>query len=233
MANIITICNEGKRGCGYRKPGGKYLMSGGPSVACCKLPHELDVCPCCGAGIKPSRGWTWIDPRPIFGLQTGIDEGCTKDHSGLCPLSDAYLEEHKGEKMGLLWIGGRYYKKPEDWTKEAMQMGVSRRISQIPRDFKLGKTWVLVAHREHDTKVCPDCDGSGNVDTPTITDALPRCEKCKGKGVLPVAAIFHAFKPERIEYIIKGDETEKELERMEKQGITLVKLVRDEKQEAA
>ena len=30
---------------------------------------------------------------------------------------------------------------PEDWTKEAEEMGVSRRLSQIPKDLVVGETW--------------------------------------------------------------------------------------------
>ena len=37
---------------------------------------------------------------------------------------------------------------------------------------------------------------------------------------------FYVYKPERIEYIVKGDESEEELDKMEKRGISLVKLVR-------
>ncbi len=51
------------------------------------------------------------------------------------------------------------------------------------------------------------------------------CTNCKGEGFVTVPAIFHAFIPTALEYVVKGTETEKELDRMEKQGITLVKVV--------
>ncbi len=44
-------------------------------------------------------------------------------------------------------------------------------------------------------------------------------EKALGVG-------FYVYKPERIEYIVKGDESEEELDKMEKCGISPVKLVR-------
>jgi len=47
------------RGCGWRKPGGLYLKSSSMFSTCGKLPLEIEVCSCCGAGIKPARGWTW------------------------------------------------------------------------------------------------------------------------------------------------------------------------------
>jgi hypothetical protein len=53
---------EARRGCGYRKVGGLYLVGGGIGATCDRLPFELGVCPCCNAGFKPSLGWTWIRP---------------------------------------------------------------------------------------------------------------------------------------------------------------------------
>lgn len=55
------VSYEQRRGCGFRKVGGTYLVAKGPSRSCCRLPFELDVCPACGTGVKPTRGWTWID----------------------------------------------------------------------------------------------------------------------------------------------------------------------------
>ena len=190
MATITTITNEPKRGCGYRKAGGMYVVSGGLGKACGKLPIILDVCPCCGGGIKPSLGWTWINPSLLVEAGKCKPKGCKG-----CVLAKP------PEKAGLLWIGETYYKSPEEFTAEAIKAGVSRRISSIPRNFELGKTWVFVAHRKLSTKTV---DGKEE----------------------DVGGIFHVFKPERIEYIIKGDETEEDLDRMEKRGITLIKLVR-------
>jgi hypothetical protein len=62
---MINSQIEHKRGCGYRKPGGMYLVSLGIGRDCGKLPIPLTVCPCCGAGIKFSRGFTWISDEII------------------------------------------------------------------------------------------------------------------------------------------------------------------------
>jgi len=56
----IEVRYESKRGCGWRKPGGLYLMADGPAELCGKLPIPLEICPSCGGGIKLSRGWTWV-----------------------------------------------------------------------------------------------------------------------------------------------------------------------------
>lgn len=186
---------ERKRGCGWRKEGGLYLVSDAPSMACGRLPLTLDVCPTCQHGIKPSRGWTWIDADALF-----AGKPCHTEQNACiygCPLSP-------GKRIGmagLLWIGGAYYASPTDWLKEACEMGISRRISAIPRGFKLGETYVLVAHR----------------------DALyPK--------MIAKRAIVNVFKPKAIEYVVTGKETESELEALENRGVTLVQIERLEEQ---
>ena len=195
--NMITTSYEGKRGCGFRKPGGLYLVSGLNFGACGKLPLPLTVCTCCGAGIKPARGWTWISDDLIKDRHC-ITETCT---TGCVPFDGSV------KKFGLIWIGEKFYPTPEAFMKEGVAHGISRRINSIPREFKLGETWVLLAHHKAINSVL--------MDEPD-----------------PIPGIFTAFKPERIEYIVKGDETEEEIERMEKRGITLIKVVpRAEQQE--
>jgi hypothetical protein len=62
MSDIeIQVRYDRKRGCGWRKPGGKYLMGGKLCAPCGKLPVWLSQCPVCGHGIKPMRGWRWIN----------------------------------------------------------------------------------------------------------------------------------------------------------------------------
>jgi hypothetical protein len=187
---------EGKRGCGYRKPGGIYLVGPPTGQSCCKLPLPLTVCPCCGAGIKPSRGWTWVDCEKLFG-----DEPCVSPLQAdlcHCPL---YIPSQLGMAR-LLWIGEKFYKTPDDFLQEANAMGISRRISTVPKGFEPGKTWVLLAHRK-------------GVDL-SILSSEPNPE--------PIwqPAIFSVFRPSAIEYITTGDETEEDLERLAKRGLTPV-----------
>lgn len=191
----IEVRRDRVRGCGWREPGGLYLMAGGPSRPCGKLPIPLTTCPCCNAGIKPTRGWSWIDADALL---AGVEchrprfiVGC-----GLCPLAQ------KLGRVGLLWVGGSFYKTPADWTKEAVEQGISRRIPALPKGFKAGETWVLVAHRE----------------------AIDLEDGKKGMG------IFHAFKPTAVEYVVKGTETAEEIEALEKRGITAVTIERVEAQ---
>ena len=207
----IEIRHDKKRGCGWRKPGGLYLVSGGLMAPCGKLPIPLKVCPTCGHGIKPSRGWTWLDGNPLVKGLNCKYEG--EAHCLACPMS--------GEpgKVGLLWVGEKFYKIPDDFTREAAIQGISRRISSIPNEFKLGETWIWFAHRKAIEKGCSECKGIGRT-----KDA--KCKNCNGEGKLFTSAIFQAFKPTAIEYVVKGNESEEELERLIKRGITPIKIER-------
>jgi hypothetical protein len=126
---------ERRRACGYRKIHGLYLCSDGSGGPCCKLPILLEVCPTCNGGIKQTRSWQWIDPRPW------LPGGCTSI-GVFCPVAEKQL----GERVGLLWIGEQFYRTPGAFQQEAAEMGISRRIKAIPHGFKLGETWVFFAH---------------------------------------------------------------------------------------
>ena len=184
---------EKKRGCGYRKPGGIYLVCDGRAFTCYRLPIPLTVCPCCSAGIKPTRGFTWINSNLFSNTecnQPGPD--CGSCASNL-----------KNTKMGLLWIGENFYNTPFDFIRESGIQGISRRISQVPREFKIGETWIALAHRK-----CVDAVAAGG-----------KIEAAPG--------IFSFFRPQRIEYIVTGKETAEEIEKLEKRGFTLIDVIPD------
>ncbi len=210
MSIEIQTRIEDKRGCGWRKPGGIYLVGPPTGQPCCKLPFPLTTCPCCGAGIKPSRGWTWVDGSLFIG--NGPPISCMKelDEAMLCPLSNPI----KLEKCGLLWVGEGFYKTPADFLTEARNQGISRRLSTVPKGFEPGKTWVLLAHRFGHWLKDPepedyDMDRGGKLN-PEIKKAI-----CK-------PAIFSVFRPMAIEYVVRGDETEEELERVVARGMVPV-----------
>lgn len=204
MATIIKKI-ESARGCGYRVKGGTYLVADGSGRPCHKLPIPLTVCPCCGEGIKFTRGFTWVT------AQLFIDAECKPEPDGLqaifdccngCPLNVT----DPAARFGLLWVGDKFYSASE-FRIEALRQGISKRIGAIPRGFKVGETWILLAHIKGGTRSI-----SIGEDRTTI-EKFP--------------AIFHAFQPSRIEYVVTGLETETELTAMEDRGFTLVQVIRD------
>jgi hypothetical protein len=140
---------EAKRGCGYRKVGGLYLVTFGAGRHCGKMPIRCDVCPTCNGGIKPTRGWTWIDPVPLFG-----ERECRGGDCRACPMGAGNFDNLG--PIGLIWIGEKFYPTPHASTDEARRMGISRRIPAIPKGFQLGSTWVAFAHRR--VKFGPDAE---------------------------------------------------------------------------
>ena len=213
----IRMSVEKARGCGYRAAGGKYLVAGAPSEACPKLPVELSTCPCCGAGIKPSRAWTWITPDPL------LDPGPhgSAEHDAVCPLGTA-VDWSSGKRAGLIWIGEKFYKTPAHFMAEAREMGVSRRVNGIPRGFKVGEDWIALGHPK---AIAGECEHGAPVDQP--------CANCAdgdsaGKW-LPGIITF--YRPEAAEYIVKGDETEEQLDHLETLGYSLVRVVKAEQAE--
>lgn len=118
---------------------------------------------------------------------------------------------------GPEWLAGRgssglarYYKTPHDFLAEAKEMGISRLIYTVPKGFVTGETWVLLAHRKGVQKEEP-------IHTGLLADT----------GTVEISwtpAIFSVFRPTAIEYIVKGNETEGELERIVKRGLTPIEV---------
>ena len=196
MSIEIPTRIDARRGCGWRKPGGLYLIADAPAEPCPLLPVALHVCPTCGEGLKPARSWTWVDADELLGLPLEHPSATPPAHHARCPLA------HALGRAGLLWIGEGFYPTPRAFLEEATRMGISRRITAVPRDFQRGRTWVLCAHRS------------------AIAPAAP--------GADPTAAVFTLFRPTAVEYVIRGDEREIELERLLERRIQPVRVQRAE-----
>src|SRR5215218_8367589 len=192
MSIEIPTRVEARRGCGWRKPGGLYLIAGAPAEPCPLLPVALHVCPTCGEGLKPARSWTWVDADKLLGLPLEHPTGSPPEHPARCPLG------HRLGRAGLLWIGEAFYPTPQAFMEEAARAGISRRITAVPRDFQCGRTWVLCAHRS----------------------AIPPA----AAGTEPTAGLFTLFRPTAVEYVVRGDESDAELERLVERGIQPVRV---------
>lgn len=191
----MRVSYEEKRGCGWRKGGGIYLVAEGDPHPCCKLPIELTVCPTCHHGIHPARGWTWIEIDPF------LKSFCTQDERR------CFLNREKVGKVGLIWVGEKYYKTTVDYVREAVDMGISRRITAVPKGFKIGETIVCLAHRK---AVFKGFQGDS--------------QDAKDESLF-APGIFYCFMPTALEYVVKGDETEEELEAIKKRGLEPVKVI--------
>lgn len=195
---------EARRGCGFRKVGGLYLVGSGGGHGCDRLPIPLVVCPCCGQGIKQTRGWTWVDVAALTGgdhqacLNAAVAGTELRPGSCHCPQFCPLCWNVQGMgKAGLVWIGTQFYATIEAFEAEAKTLGVSRRIAALPRGFELGKSWVLFAHPR----------------------GIIQAKGDLAAGYVP--AIFRVWKPERIERIY--DESQRgsdEVAADEKRGIT-------------
>ena len=193
MHPAVQVVYDRKRKCGWRKNQGIYLVSNEQSVPCGKLPLPLTTCPTCSHGIKPSRSWTWIN---IDELTKGIE--CPI--AAFSPSGDCYcpLNTQLG-RIGLLFIGEKFYHSPKEYNDEANDQGISRRIKFVPRDFKLGM-WVALAHRKAIVKKMVGENG-------TVKEVY-------------TSAIFRVFKSSRIEYVLNGNETDEEIDALVERGLT-------------
>lgn len=191
---------EAIRGCGYRKVGGLYLCGEGHGMECDRLPYELKVCPVCGSGVKFSRGFTWLNWLRYASAHEGCREKFPTIASGPLHVNNPCPVCHPGiyaQPYGLLWVGESFYT-PEAFIKEAIEMGVSRRIAAIPKNLKLGETWVLFAN----IKACGE-------------------RKDNDGKTVGIPGVFYAFRPQRLELLLWESEfTHDKAVELEKKHIT-------------
>lgn len=101
-------------------------------------------------------------------------------------------------RAGLLWIGGKFYPTPQEFMAEGYTLGFSRRIKSVPHNFRVGETWVLLAH-------------------------LKAIEIQPEEKTFYKPGIFYMWLPQRIEKILLESQRESdEVKVLEKRGITPV-----------
>lgn len=212
----IKAVYEHERGCGFRKPGGFYLRTGGKGFPCKTLPIPFLVCECCGFVPGPSRNYQWL--RTQYLKATLKKDPCTAKPAFCeeCPIN---LSIFQSEKLALDWVGSKYYDTPDKFNLEAANMGISRRFSAKVdeegniqgfglKDFKVGEHWIALAHKKAVTGINEEGEA---VATP---------------------GIFKLWRPEIIEYVIRDTDSEAYLEKLEEQGVTLIKVIPVEDKQA-
>ena len=209
MSGIMAI--EQRRGCGYRRVGGLYLCGEYISAPCDRMPFPLTVCPICGQGIKVGRGFTQVNPYRLW----DIHQDC-KDRIRPCHLCDP-----QDQSAYIMLVGAGNYPTPQDFVREALSMGISKRIPFIPKGLELGKTVLYLAH----PKACEIKESVALQQAMVIVGgaeaAQPRLLETERDTKTP--GIFCAFIPKRVEKLIwKSKATPEELEKLEKRGITPV-----------
>lgn len=198
------------RGCGYRKVGGTYLIAGDAWFTCDRLPMPLKPCPHCGQGFKFTRGPAKINASIVF----GDHNPCTCWGCDVCEPPDGVSY--------ILWVGKQHYPTTLQFVDEAKRLGISRRISAIPKDLVVGETVVYLAHPEAVNEILPaESQGEMEINGEHL-DFQPRL--CEVDQVAePSPGIFASFVPTRIERLVwKRDATEELLKAWTDRGITPV-----------
>lgn len=145
---------EARRVCGYRQIGGIYLVGEGSSAPCAWLPHELTGCALCDFSPPFTRGVQRVSPRYLFNDEAGAEmtsgrppRACDPAICRRCPIPR--LAEQPAPAfdnrppLAMLWVGRQYT--TETFTREALELGVSRRISNPP-DWLTVPSWIFCAH---------------------------------------------------------------------------------------
>ena len=228
---------ESIRGCGFRFVNAVYLCGSGLISPCDRPPIVLEACPTCGSGdIGTVRAPRKIQPLELLGehlIERTIPDESGTAHSDVCdehPICVICNPSLALESAYILGVGKRYYS-PSSFIDEVKKLGVSKRIGFIPKEMKLGESWVYLTHPEAGFKDFEKHEWEGEI---------PKCVYCqsvwhsnqseaeKGTCKRKVPAVFYAFRPERFEMLLfKKDATPEKIEELEKRGIT-VKLVEND-----
>ena len=91
------------------------------------------------------------DDRPTSDTQEGPIEGSAMGHptdGGNEGLPEAPVEPKCQAQDYLMWVGYSGYPTIESFVSEAQRLGVSKRISRLPKDLIPGESRILLAHDE-------------------------------------------------------------------------------------
>ena len=192
---------EERRGCGYRRVNGLYLVGPMAWAPCDRLPIPIEVCPVCGAGIHVTRGFTKINPFRLWNRhdcdKRDDQDNCIQACTCLAGCECCYPPDATCYIMG---VGEKFYT-AQEFIQEARTMGISKRIPFVPKDLVVGETVIYLAHRK----------------------AIRVGNDYNGRDAKYKPGVICSFRPQRIEQLVwesqLDDETRK---RLEKRGVTPV-----------
>jgi hypothetical protein len=237
----IQVRNDRKRGCGWRKPGGTYLVCDAPGSICGKLPLPLEYCPTCGGGIKQARTTLQLlrNPKPFLEQKVcDLENELLVNYIGQgkrrlsLPIPKCQTCALSGETPGQVWVlfvGEKFYRGPTEFLKESALMGVSRRITALPKNFKIGEDWVWLVHRKALEIRLPDDESKELTEyQKRLKDQIEQelASDIPPSNVLYIPGVFSVMRPTACEYVVKGTEEESEIEEKIAKGITPVKVRR-------
>ena len=222
------MAHETKRGCGYRKVGGLYLVGNYIAVECDRLPYALHSCPVCGAGIHFTRSMTEINPLNLFGThdeQVPVFQD-NPEVAGYVTKVNCYdtyrpcfMCDPTGEPAFIMMVGEKHYPTPEHFMEEARTQGISKRIPFKPRKLELGKTILYLAHN----KACIVKEPVAVQQALEILGDKTEPPKLLDDGQKHHLGIFSAFIPQKIEKLCwQSEYTDENIAKHKKQGIDLI-----------
>lgn len=231
----VQTVHDKLRGCGWRHEG--YYLMGGQGIwqECGLLPIALDIpCVCCGRGViaqkvEKSGAITYLLPRSLHRVNIRM---LAEPYFSRCDCSLCHTCAFKQvEWVYMIGVGHKHYPNKIDFVREALSQGISKRINALPNDFKVGETWVALAHPRGVTR---QGGLSGEVVYREESEEELPLAVVTDDGVLVAndmryaPAIFGLFKPNRVEYVLSGEESDDFIDNLVKKGITPVMVMRQE-----
>lgn len=92
------------------------MVSGGIWWGCDRLPFPVTSCPVCGEGVKFPRSPREINPQRLF----GVHNACTEEGTTIWNVCSVC--KPKETAAYLLGVGEKFYKTPQMFAAEAMQL---------------------------------------------------------------------------------------------------------------
>lgn len=219
----LVYKGEPKRGCGYRKLGGLYLVGDAAKAAlpCQIMPHALLPCSCCGQTINFSRGYTWIKPAyfaaPCRKKECPAFKGCafTAPNRVECLACDGEGVQYESvlDRMAAWYDLEGFNEGKEckhcqgtgDASNKVGLLWVGKEFYPESQGFidealalGVSKRLATVPRNLVLGKTWVMLAGKHLLPCPQCTDDF--CEVCEGKRT--VSAVFYAFKAQRLEMIV-------------------------------